>query len=285
MGFDSKDFATYSDPTVAGLAPGYSSNARLQDGYNRGMAAAKAGSARPTPGSSGFENSNLSTAWFAGFDSLGRPSGGGGGGVSKPTSTSSGSNDYLPTLTGNTGAKTEPEPVAPTLGKLPPLNMRRGASVATQLKRMQSVDSVPMQQAKINAQEFGAASGAIHSSQQGGAAQRAVQNAMTPLAQAEANLIGSQDIANWQTKVSAIKETYEKEYAGYLTKLNISSAEKQAMLAANTTLSTALMGNITSLLNNPDIEFGEEVKNKLTSIMNSALKNNNVILDMGFSYA
>jgi hypothetical protein len=37
-------------------------------------------------------------------------------------------------------------------------------------------------------------------------------------------------------------------------------------------------------MGNPEIEFGEEVKNKLTSVFNTAMQNNNTILDMGFTY-
>lgn len=251
-----------------------SGQARLDDGYQRGMQAALSGSARPTPGSPGFESSNLSNAWFAGYDSVHRSSGGSSKSKSKVPA--------LPSL--NTGAAPAPAPKAPTLPSLPTLNMSQGASTVNQLARLQSLDSVPMQQAKINAQELGVASGAIHSSQQAGAAQRAVQNAMEPLAQSEANLVGSEDIANWSTEVKRLTDVYEKEYAGYITKLGIASNEKLGMLAANTSLTTSLMSNITSLLNNPEIEFGEEVKNKITSIYNAALQNNNTILDMGFSY-
>jgi hypothetical protein len=168
---------------------------------------------------------------------------------------------------------------------LPALTMSDGASTSYQLNKMQSIDSVPMQQAEIQAHERGVASGAIHSSQQGGAAQRAVQNAMTPLAQSEASLVGSEEIANWSAEVKRLTDIYEKQYAGYLAELGIQSNERIGMMQANTSLSTTLMGNVTSLMNNPEIEFGEEVKNKLTSIFNGALMNNNTILDMGFSYA
>ena len=208
-----------------------------------------------------------------------------GGGGGKSSGSGSSGSGLLPSLAGGNGAQGKPAPVAPTMAPLPSLNMSKGASTVYQLNKLQSLDSVPMQQAEINARERGAATGAIHGSQQAGAAQRAVQNAMTPLAQSEANLVGSEDIANWQTEVTRIKDVYEKQYAGYLAELGIESNEKQAMLAANTSLSQALMGNITSLLGNPEIDFGPEVKNKLTSIFNTGLQNNNVILDMGFSYA
>jgi len=208
-------------------------------------------------------------------------SGGGGG----KKSSGSGGGGLLPSGSGEQSTP-QPEPiVAPTMGELPSLTMSKGASVENQLNRLQSLDSVPMQQAKVQAQELGAASGAIHGSQQAGAAQRAVQNAMTPIAQSEANLVGSQDIANWQTEVTRIRDVYEKEYAGYLSKLGIEAQNGQAMMAANTSLSQSLMSSMTSLLGNPEIEFGPEVKNKLTSIFNTALKNNNTILDMGFTYA
>lgn len=282
---DPKDLPKYTTQSNPTPAPSYSPNARLQDGFNRGLALAKSGGARPVQGSKGYENSNLSTAYFTGYDSVARGgSGSGGGSKKKTTSLPVADTGFTPGLLPS-AAESEPAPVAPTLPSLPALTMSKGASVENQLNRLQSLDSVPMQQAKIQAQELGAASGAIHSSQQAGAAQRAVQNAMTPIAQSEANLVGSTDIANWSTEVKRLTDIYEKEYAGYLSKLGIASNEKQAMMAASTSLSQSLLGSVTSLLGNPEIEFGPEVKNKLTSIYNSALKNNNTILDMGFTYA
>lgn len=257
----------------------YSDNARLEDGYIRGQAAAAAGSARPTPGTHGFESSNLSNAWFAGFDSVqpssGSSNGGGGGGgeITMPTA-------LLPT---NTAPAPEPiNPPAPL--KIPDLTMSQGASTVYQLNKLQSMDSLPMKQAEVNAYERGVASGAIHGSQQAGAAQRAVTDKLTPLAKAEADLVGNTDIANWSAKVKKEMQRYTTEYSGYLAKLGYQSSEKVAMATANTSLSNSLLSSMTSLMNNPQIEFGQGVMDKLSSIFNNAMINNNTILGMGFTY-
>lgn len=255
--------------------PQYSDNARLEDGFARGQAAAQAGSARPTPGTRGFESSNLSTAWFAGFDSVQKapePSSGGGGG---------GSTTILPAAAPRTPP---PEIKPPAEMNIPELSMTDGASTVYQLNKLQSMDSLPMKQAEVNAFERGVASGAIHGSQQAGAAQRAVTDKLMPLAKTEADLVGNTEIANWSAQVKKEMQRYTTEYSGYLAKLGIQSNERIAMVTANTSLSNSLLGSMTSLMNNPEIEFGDEVKNKLTSIFNNAMINNNTILDMGFSY-
>lgn len=257
----------------------YSDNARLEDGFSRGQAAAQAGSARPTPGTRGFENSNLSNAWFAGFDSVQKtpePSSGGGGGGESYSAPAS----LLPMP-----STPAPEPINPPAPmNLPNLTLSDGASTVYQLNKLQSMDSLPMKQAEVNAFERGVASGAIHSSQQAGAAQRAVTDKLMPLAKTEADLVGNTEIANWSAEVKKEMQRYTSEYSGYLAKLGIQSSEKIAMATANTSLSNSLLSSMTSLMNNPEIEFGDEVKNKLTSIFNNAMINNNTILDMGFSY-
>lgn len=246
-----------------------------QVAYDNALAAAQTG--QPLDVAIGNQSNYEHATRQAYNDFMASQGGGGGGGGDW------GGGELLPAAAPQ--QESRPAPVAPTMPKLPALNMSDGASVTNQLAKLQSIDSTPMQQARISAQERGVASGAIHSSQQEGAAQRAVQNAMTPLAQSEATLVGNEDIANWSTEVKRLTDIYEKQYAAYLAELGIQSNERISMMQANTSLSTSLLGSVTSLMNNPEIEFGEEVKNKLTSIYNGALMNNNTILDMGFSYA
>lgn len=168
---------------------------------------------------------------------------------------------------------------------LPSLKLTDGTSVTNQLNKLQSLDSLTMQQANQQAKERGAASGEIHSSQQGGAAQRAVTDALMPLANVEAQRKTGEEMANWSAAVKAEMDRYDKEYTGYLAKLGIQSNEKLGMLAANTALSTAFMNNMTSLLNNPDLVLSPGVTDKISSIFGTSLANANTILDMEFSYA
>ena len=107
---------------------------------------------------------------------------------------------------------------------------------------------------------------------------------LTPLAKAEADLVGNTDIANWSAQVKAEMQRYTSEYSGYLAKLGYQSSEKVAMATANTSLSNSLLSSMTSLMNNPEIEFGQGVMDKLSSIFNNAMINNNTILEMGFTY-
>ena len=261
----------------------YSENARLEDGYNRGSSAWSPYSSKPVVGSKGFEQSNLTNAWMAGWDakqqeweaSQNQGSGDSGGGSSYTAPTG-----LLPAPSTPT-----PEPINPPSPMvITDLNLRPGASTVYQLNKLQSIDSLPMKQAEVNAFERGVASGAIHGSQQAGAAQRAVTDKLTPLAQAEASLIANEDVSNWKAQVEQEQKRYETEYNVYLSKLGISAQKQIAMTTANTSLSNTLLSSLTSLMNNPEIEFGEEVKNKLTSVFNTAMQNNNVILDMGFTY-
>ena len=257
----------------------YSDNARLENGYTRGSDAWSPYSERPIVGSKGFEQSNLTNAWLAGWDSKQREweasqNQSSGGGESTTTSA------LLPTNTAPT-----PEPINPPAPmNIPDLTMSQGASTVYQLNKLQSMDSLPMKQAEVNAYERGVASGAIHGSQQAGAAQRAVTDKLTPLAKAEADLVGNTDLANWSAQVKAEMQRYTSEYSSYLAKLGYESSEKIAMATANTSLSNSLLSSMTSLMNNPEIEFGQGVMDKLSSIFNNAMINNNTILGMGFTY-
>lgn len=258
---------------------GLQGQARLDYGYVRGQQAAAAGLPRPTIGQPGFEPSNLTNWWLSGYDSY-QPEGGGGGddggGYVAPAPAA-----LMPTRS----APPKPEPINPPAPmKIPDLTMSDGASTVNQLNKLQSMDSLPMKQAEVGAYERGIASGAIHGSQQAGAAQRAVTDKLMPLAKAEADLVGNKEITQWSAQVKQEMQRYTSEYSGYLAKLGFNSAEKIAMVTANTSLSNSLLASMTTLMNNPEIEFGDEVKNKLTSIFNNAMINNNTILDMGFSY-
>ena len=171
----------------------------------------------------------------------------------------------------------------PTL-TLPGLNLSDKTSVVSQLKDMNSKDSALNQQARISAQEKGAASGAIHSSQQAGAVQRAVQDANTPLAVLEANKNVNQEVSNWTNQTQQALQTYEKQYTERLNKLGY-AADKQAFMAqTSTTLSNAFLASMTTMMNNIDLEVDQPLIDTMTSIFNTAMDNNNKILDMKFTY-
>ncbi len=179
--------------------------------------------------------------------------------------------------------KPKKEKPPPTL-ELPMLELSDDTSVVNQLSQLSSKDSLLRQQARVSAQEAGVASGAIHSSQQGGAAERAVSDVMTPLANAEANRIAGLEISNWQQETNQRMEIYTNAYAERLAAMGYDNAKEIAMMNANTQLTAAMMGNVTSLMNNVDLELGDEAYAKLTGILNSGQDNNNTILGMGFSY-
>jgi len=261
----------------------YSGNNRLQDGYNRGLQLANSGGSLPPIGTKGFESSNLTNAVIAGFNSKAVPSVPDMHVDNSSPQGSGGSVMALPTV--QQQQQSAPAPQAPSPVVLPTLTLTDGTSTVNQLNKLQSLDSLTMQQAKQQALERGVALGEIHSSQAGGAAQRAITDSLMPLATAEAQRKAGEEISNWSTAVKAEMDRYDKEYTGYLAQLGIASNEKQAMLQANTSLSTSLMGNLTSLLNNTDLELSADVTNKLTSVFGTALQNNGTILDMGFSYA
>lgn len=176
-----------------------------------------------------------------------------------------------------------PPPPPPELN-LPGLQLSKDASVVHQLNKLQSQDSLLMQQALVNAHEKGVASGAIHSSQQGGAAQKALTDQLQPLAASEANKEATEEIQNWQSEVTKRIQQWEKAYAERLQMLGFEHDKAKTMALANTQLSQTLISSVTSLLNNPEIEYGQGVQDKLTGIINTAQDNNNVILGMGFKY-
>jgi hypothetical protein len=182
------------------------------------------------------------------------------------------------------------EPVKDTniLGKptlqLPELEFSDESSLEYQTNRLLGQDSLLNQQARTQAQENGVASGGIHSSQQEGAAIRAMTDSVLPMAEAEATRAGTQDVNNWTNMTTQNLETYEKEYAERLVDIGYEHEKAIAMAQANTSIAVASMNSITTLLNNTDLEFGDEVKNKILDLANAAQDNNNLILDMGFIY-
>lgn len=167
---------------------------------------------------------------------------------------------------------------------IPGLSMRRGASVAYQLAKLLGRDSLLMQQAKVKADETGVAGGTIHSSDQAGAAMRAMTDVASPIAQAEANLVASTDLQNWQSKATEVVTVYKAQFEDYLRDKGYAHEKAIEMARMQTSLNQTLMNNIGGLLNNPDIEFGDEVKKKLVDIFNAGLDNNNAILDLNLRY-
>jgi hypothetical protein len=177
-----------------------------------------------------------------------------------------------------------PPPPAPTLnlpmlGKLPELNMSDETSVENQLGRMTSKDSMLRQQARINAQERGVASGAIHSSQQGGAAERAVIDIMAPLADAEATREAGQEIGNWQQETNRLagnwqQETnqrikvYEAKYGERIARMGFNNQIRMAQIQANTSLTTAMLASTTSLMNNTDLDLSQGAWDKIRGVVN-----------------
>lgn len=211
----------------------------------------------------------------------------------KKKSSSSSSKKSTPTVTAKpiavaTKPKTTAKPQvkdtpAPTL-ELPSLSLSEGTSVSNQLSGLSSKDSILRQQARVNAAEVGAATGGIHGSQQAGASERAVIDKLTPIAQQEASTALQEDVGNWTNATNQAMETYQNQYKERLAKIGYDAEIQVAMAKASTELSTNLMAAVNSLLNNKDVEFGAEVKNKLTEIFNNAQQNNNTILDLGFTY-
>jgi len=188
-----------------------------------------------------------------------------------------------------------PEMGAATTLELPELKLSDESSVTHQLNKLTGKDSIMRQQAEVGAHERGVASGTIASSQQAGAAATAVQQRMEPLAIAEANRAATRDMSNWQSKVSANTQNWQQQnsqnmqkwqtqYAGRLTEMGFNNQRVTAMQQANTALTQSMMQATSSLLNNPDIQYGPEVNAKLMDVMNTGQDNNNLILNMGFSY-
>ena len=135
-------------------------------------------------------------------------------GLSSTTAQTSADNSMstgLPAADTSSPGPTDYDPNAPPTINIPKLDMPDDASVTYQLNKIQSTDSLSMQQARENAFEKGAASGAIHGSQQEGAAERATADAAMPLATSEANLAGNTALQGWTAAVKAETDRYDNE--------------------------------------------------------------------------
>ena len=210
----------------------------------------------------------------------------------KSSSSSSSSSKSSPTVTtiAPTVAKTaattstpKVETPAPTL-TLPTLNLGKDSSVVNQTEKLLRSDSLAMQQAKAQAQENGTASGQIHSAQQEVASMRAMSDVAATLGEKEATVAMGEDISNWNQQATQATETYQNEYAERLAKMGYDSNERQLMASLNTSLSQSMLSSATTLMNNVDIEYLQGTADKQLAIINAAQENNNLALDMGFSY-
>lgn len=172
---------------------------------------------------------------------------------------------------------------APTL-KLPTLNLDDSASVTNQRDKILRYDSLPMQQARTQAREQGVPSGQIHSSQQEGAAMRAMSDEATSLGEQEASLAAGEQISNWNNKTTEATAIYTNQYAERLAKMGYDASMAETMAALNTSLSQSMLSSYTTLANNTDIDLDQGITDKLFSIVNSAQDNNNIALGMGFTY-
>lgn len=197
--------------------------------------------------------------------------GGGGGGGSRSPKPS-----YV-------APKPKPLPPPPdldlqALNPLPELALSDETSVEHQLNRLSSKDSNLRQQALINAQERGVASGAIHGSQQAGAAERAVLDVMSSIADKEATRETGQEITNWKQEGTRLKENwlqdtnervleYQNKYGERMSKLGLDNSLKLAKIQANTSLSTAMLASTTSLLNNTDLDLSQSAMDKIRDIV------------------
>lgn len=200
------------------------------------------------------------------------------------------------TATASTPETLSPMPTLNLPGiELPDLQLSEGSSVTSQLNKLNSKDSLTNQQAATRANEYGVASGGVHGSQQAGAIQRAMTDDNSELAVAEANRSATQDMSNWENakaeKVSnwtnqttAAMETYEKQYTERLSQLGFDDNKQAYMAQTSTSLSNAFLAAITSLTNNTDLDLGQDVYDRFTDIFNTAMDNNNLTLDMGFTY-
>jgi hypothetical protein len=173
---------------------------------------------------------------------------------------------------------TEPELEMPTL------NLNDEASVVNQTEKLLRYDSLPMQQARMQAKENGTASGEIHSSQQEGAAMRAMTDVAGELGSAEATTAAGEQVYNWQQKATAATTVYNQQYAERLAKLGYDADSAALMATLNSNLSQSLISSTTSLMNNTDLDLEQGSLDKLLDIINAAQDNNNTILGMGFSY-
>lgn len=172
---------------------------------------------------------------------------------------------------------------APTL-EMPGLNLSEGSSVTNQLNALNSKDSLRNQQALVTAHERGVASGGIHSSQQAGAAQRALDVTNQELAESEAGRPLTQDMANFGNKTTEALTAYGNQYTEHLQKMGYDQNTQNLMAQLNTSLSNAFLASMTSMTNNMELDMGPELMARFENIFNTAMDNNNLTLDMGFTY-
>lgn len=171
----------------------------------------------------------------------------------------------------------------PTL-EIPDLKFSEEASPEFQRQRILSTDSLPMQQARVKATERGVATGAIHGSQQEGAAMRAMSDVAERLGDKEATLAAGRDLTDWKAKVDKAKTVYQAKYSERLQALGIEGNLKAVMAQSNTALTQTLMNNISSMYSNNDFEVSQGAIDKLLSVIDTGQDNNNLILGMGFRY-
>jgi hypothetical protein len=176
------------------------------------------------------------------------------------------------------------ETPAPTL-ELPTLNLDDKASVVNQTDKLLRYDSLPMQQARIQAKESGTPSGQIHSSQQEGAAMRAMSDVASTLGGAEATAAAGEQVYNWQQKATQATTIYNQQYTERLAKMGYDEDRANLMATLNSNLSQSMLSATTALMNNTDLDLQQGAMDKLLDIINSAQDNNNAILEMGFSYS
>jgi hypothetical protein len=182
---------------------------------------------------------------------------------------------------------TTPEKVetpAPTL-ELPTLSLNDEASVVNQTEKLLRYDSLPMQQARIQAKESGTSSGQIHSSQQEGAAMRAMSDVASTLGGEEATAAAGEQVYNWQQKATQATTIYNQQYAERLAQMGYDEDRANLMATLNSNLSESMLSSTTALMNNTDLDLQQGAMDKLLDIINSAQDNNNAILEMGFSYS
>ena len=188
-----------------------------------------------------------------------------------------------PTVAKVTTPKEKVEVPAPTLN-LPALKLGEDASVTNQRDKILRYDSLPMQQARTQARENGTPSGQIQSSQQEGAAMRALSSEATALGEKEAALKAGEQISNWKQKTTEATMVYQNQYTERLKQMDIDSNMAQLMATLNSNLAQSMLSSTTSLMNNTDLEVDQGSMDRLISIVNNAQDNNNTVLGMGFTY-
>ena len=180
--------------------------------------------------------------------------------------------------------KPKPEPVKPDF-ELPMLQFTDEADPMDQFNRMRSLDSIEKQKAVIDAYERGVPSGRIHTAQQEGSAERAIEDRLLPFAQTKASHHKQQQLTNWQTEVNKRTLKYQNSFEDYLRDKGYNHEKAIEMSRQQAAIFQSAMTNVTSLLNNNDlVDLNQGVYDKIMDIANTSLKNTNLILDMGFTY-